>query len=242
MAKRFSISIAGWDEYQERPDRANYTWCKLHSKMITGHFWASSTSDQKAVWLTLLCLRNKQQEDIIHTQDFVLAGYCGIKTSEIPKIITGLMGLGVIQDHGGQIPGKFPDVSRQNPGLELEIEIEKEIEKKGAGRPTPPIAPQLEGEYSERALGILEAVSVEAQLSWLAAYPESSWIRQEINKAAAWIAVNPKRAPKKYAPFMGNWLSRGWESFRKTLPANKPEAAIPEWKRQALEEEKRNAG
>jgi len=242
MAKRFTLSIVGWNEYQERPDRANYTWCKLYSKTITGHFWQSSTLEQKAVWVTLLCLRNMQQEEVIHTQDFVLAGYCGVKASDVTEIIKGLIELGVIRDECGIIPGKIQADSRQNPGLELELELEKEKKEKGAAaiQPLPSvIAPQLVGDYSQKAVALLSTASLELQQTWLASYPDPAWIKQEINKATGWILANPKKAPKKFPAFMSNWLARGWENFRKTLPSNRSAGEIPDWKREALEKEAR---
>lgn len=226
MAKRFSISIVNWEEFQERPDRANYTWFKMHQKTITGHFWQNATLEQKALWFSLLCMRNGQQENVIHTMDFVLSGYSGVKVNQIEETLIGLMGLGVIRDESGIIPADSRQCAghtRGNPGLEIELELEKEREvERPAASPPPRIAPQLIGEYSPKAKAIIQACDISTQESWLAAYPDPAWIKQEINKAAAWVTSNPKRAPKKYPNFMANWLSRGWENFRKTLPANKP--------------------
>lgn len=242
MAKRFALSIVGWDEYQERPDRANYTWFKLHQKTITGHFWASSTLEQKAVWITLLCLRNAQQEEIIHTADFVIAGYCGVKAAQVEEILEGLKGLGVIQDDSRQLPGNAQDETRQIPGLELELELEREKSKKAAAAIPRAlvIAPQLVGDYSPKAKTLLEDVSLETQESWLFAYPDPAWIKQELNKAAAWITSNPKKAPKKFPQFMANWLSRGWEQFRKTIPSNRASERSA-WEIAELEKEKKHA-
>jgi hypothetical protein len=240
--KRFAVSIANWSEYQERPDRANYTWCKLHQKILTGDFWANSTVEQKVMLVVLLCLRNKQDEDVVHAQDFVLAGHAGVNAKQVPGIIAGMIQLGAIVDESRQNPGKARDGSRQNDGLELELEKELEQEKKGAAAapPPPPLAPPLEGDYSPKARALLANVTLDAQLSWLAAYPDPAWIRRELNKATAWIIANPKKAPKKFPAFMNNWLGRGWEQHRKTLPSNSAGAAEePEWKRKVRAEEAR---
>lgn len=72
----------------------------------------------------------------------------------------------------------------------------------------------------------LRSVSQTAQRVWLKAYPDAEWIKSEILKAIAWLEVNPKRRPKSFARFMANWLSSGWEKYRKTIPTN-PAPGIP---------------
>lgn len=43
--------------------------------------------------------------------------------------------------------------------------------------------------------------------AWDKAYPEVN-VDREINKAAAWLIANPKRAKKDYARFLNNWMGR----------------------------------
>lgn len=139
MAKLYDLIIVGWAELQERPDRANYTWFKFPASTITSHLWAHASLEQKAVWITLLCLRNAQQEDVIHTRDFVLAGYCGIAVEGVPAAISGLLDFGVIRDVSRHLPGKILADSGKVPGLDLELEKE---EKKRAGVPEMSPKPQ----------------------------------------------------------------------------------------------------
>lgn len=66
-----------------------------------------------------------------------------------------------------------------------------------------------------------ESITNELFNTWLKTYEDEAWVRLEIGKAASWIVANPKRAPKKdFGRFLNNWLSRGWESHRKTIPSN----------------------
>jgi len=44
----------------------------------------------------------------------------------------------------------------------------------------------------------------------------------EEHKARAWIAANPRRAPRNFAAFFHNWMTKAHEKYRKTLPSNKP--------------------
>jgi len=61
---------------------------------------------------------------------------------------------------------------------------------------------------------------------WLGLYGEE-WVNQEIRQAYVWCTANPGRKPKSnYSRFLNNWLQRGWERHRKTLPSNK---IAPSW-------------
>lgn len=66
---------------------------------------------------------------------------------------------------------------------------------------------------------ILKDVTQSVQRAWLAAYPDAEWVKREILKALVWIEANPRKKSKSFARFMGNWLSKGWESHRKSLPS-----------------------
>jgi hypothetical protein len=229
LAKRFELKIPNWDEYQERPDRSNYVWFKFHQKILTGDFWSKSTLAQKAMFVTLLCLRNAQQEETIRTVDFVLAGHAGIKTNEVEETLKGLITLGVVQDVSGTIPGQTQDVHRQKTGLELELEKNKRREeKKGAGNPLPPVLASLE--FSSKARQLLSTVRPELLSGWCETYPAPDYLLLEANKAANWIITNPKKAPKNFGAFFNSWLQRSWDAYRKTIPSNKPTSGVSqEW-------------
>jgi len=69
---------------------------------------------------------------------------------------------------------------------------------------------------------LLENVSEKLQLSWLSAYPDSQWVLHQMQMAHAWILANPKKAPRKrFGAFMTSWLSRAFESHRKSIPSAK---------------------
>lgn len=56
---------------------------------------------------------------------------------------------------------------------------------------------------------------------WVQIYPPE-WINAELQKAVSWIHANPTKSPKSDFPkFFNNWLSRGWETYRKSLPAER---------------------
>lgn len=68
---------------------------------------------------------------------------------------------------------------------------------------------------------LLTTVSVKVQTAWISTYGETDWIKQEIKKANAWMAANPKRVSKDFGRFMTNWLNKGWENYRKGIPSRR---------------------
>jgi hypothetical protein len=50
--------------------------------------------------------------------------------------------------------------------------------------------------------------------TWEIAFPDSDWVVQQINKAIAWEAANPKRMKKDFGKFMTNWMNKGWDERR----------------------------
>lgn len=68
----------------------------------------------------------------------------------------------------------------------------------------------------------LRTVLASSQERWIKLYHDAPWIRSEILKAIGWLEVNPRKAPKNFARFMGGWLSRGYENYRKTIQSKQP--------------------
>lgn len=60
--------------------------------------------------------------------------------------------------------------------------------------------------------------------NWIQIYTEGV-VRDELAKARAWLAANPKRAKKNFARFFNGWLSRGAE--RKKQDALKAQENLP---------------
>lgn len=77
---------------------------------------------------------------------------------------------------------------------------------------------------------LLKKVKAPLQEAWLDCYQDEKWITQELFKAIVWLTANPKRAPKKdFGRFISNWLSRSFESYRKTIPSNRS-VTLPSYK------------
>jgi len=53
--------------------------------------------------------------------------------------------------------------------------------------------------------------------SWVKTYGRE-FVEMELKKAHSWALANSKKAPKSnWGRFLNNWLSSGWERYRKTL-------------------------
>jgi hypothetical protein len=67
---------------------------------------------------------------------------------------------------------------------------------------------------------VLTQVDLELQKKWVEVYGKEFCLA-EFNKIYTWLAANPTKSPKaNFGKFINTWLTRGWESHRKTLPTN----------------------
>jgi hypothetical protein len=75
---------------------------------------------------------------------------------------------------------------------------------------------EFEGVLTDANRGLLARVKPGVIGVWMQMYP--TWfIKQESERAAAWVAANPAKAPKSnFAKFMNGWLDRGYSTYRQT--------------------------
>lgn len=122
--RKFVLSITAWGEHQERPDRLNYSWFKFHAKTINGHFWSTTSSDELKVWICLLCLRNGQSGEFVHTNDLTLAGYCNFSPKQINEIIDKLILAGSLRD---ETRAETAETRTTGPNIVEESRVEESI-------------------------------------------------------------------------------------------------------------------
>jgi DNA-binding transcriptional regulator YhcF (GntR family) len=99
-------------------------------------------------------------------------------------------------------------------------EVKKEEVCAVAKRNPPAVGAIAEFSDSPALQSALQDVRAKVQQAWLDAYPDVVWIKGELLKARAWIEANPKKAPKSFGRFVTNWLAKGWEYHRKTVPCS----------------------
>lgn len=72
-----------------------------------------------------------------------------------------------------------------------------------------------------------EFKNVNGQMAlWEKAYPAIA-VGIELNKAAAWLAANPKNKKSNYARFLTNWLARAQDSAPKVASQSTPAGWVP---------------
>jgi hypothetical protein len=236
------ITIPKWEKYNPRKDVKKGTWLRLEHDLFENPELEDFTLPEVCSWLYLLCQASKKSDGMIEVKLAHVERIGRIKRKDFLSAVEKLKEIGwiVVDD---TVAARLRNVDVTSAAATNERTDERDETNVRNGRtedsvavgttaPPAPILRNLEGDYSQTALELLAGVPLRLQESWLSAYPDAAWIRQELNKAAAWILANPKKKPKKFPAFMSNWLARGWEDFRKTLPSNKPTAAEPEWKRQ----------
>lgn len=126
------------------------------------------------------------------------------------------------QESDAPLPTKLdPSVGQApaNPVPLQELRIKNNTKYSSAEVASPASCGPVEPLSCEGTKDALAKVKQSVQERWLAAYPDAQWVKQEILKALAWEAANPKKRSKDFGRFMTNWLSNGWERYRKSLPS-----------------------
>lgn len=241
------ITIRNWREFNPRKDVTHSSWFRLNHNFFEDPDFYDFTPSELLAWIYILCVASKKNTDTVRVNILHLERVGRIKEKDFLAAVRKLESLQVILvDVTDTLRGCDEHDTPTNATRRDETNVTNETRRTDSSvavASTAPAAPvaQLVGDYSPKAKTLLCAVPAEMQESWIAAYPDPAWIKQEINKAAAWISANPKKAPKKFPAFMSNWLSRGWEQFRKTLPSNKPGSEESDWAKREREKERRNA-
>lgn len=126
----------------------------------------------------------------------------------------------------GQKEGAEEGLGSPPPGAqdkEEDKDKDKDNFERGVGKTFKVIA-EFYGHPDISEFVINYKITMENQKGWLKLY-DIDYIKREIIKAVGWISANKAKASKPGPGanrFMSGWLDRGWESYRKSLPSNKP--------------------
>lgn len=220
------IELRNWEKFNPRSDRANYSWFRLNNDFFDELF--SLSSEQKIIYIFLLTRASKKNNPSFDLDINYASAILKLSDKTIIKQIQHLAELGVItpaesRQKAGAEPSLLPATYETNVRDETNVTrrtntsiVLEQIQHDGG------IKDQTGNPILEN---LLKLVKPSTQAAWLAAYPDQEWIKTELLKAHAWIDVNPKKAPKHFPRFMGNWLARGWEQYRKTLQSQNPKTA-----------------
>lgn len=234
MAKEYSLKILAWKKYQGREVKTRSSWLRFENNFIESPNFSEFSSDERVVWVYALCCASKLNTDILQVphqcSHRVLHRCTGIDENTFHRTFEKLKKLQLVEirtTRGRYADDTFAnaddtrtthyeDETRRNETRRDEDETKYSCSERG--KPVTEPNPEL---FTESTQDILEGIKREVQDAWLATYQDSGWIRLELSKSWAWIKANPQKAPKaNRARFVTNWLSRGWESYRKSLTSN----------------------
>ena len=251
------VRILNWDKYNEkRKDVTNPTWLRLQNTMPQSMSLFGVPAAERYVFDCLLCLASqKQEEDIEFDPEWFQTVFCGgCFDIETFHRALGLLHGRVIDVTSGLEAGDVTSTSRprnehvtstsrpRNVDVSLqdgqdEQDKTRQDSKRSSERTASPSV--AEAKKTEILLfepdRVVTEFLIRAQIRastlshWRHTYADDEWLRLEILKAVGWLDANPHKKPKSnYARFLGNWLSSGWERYRKTLksePASNGEAS-----------------
>jgi len=223
------LKISNWDKYNPRRAQKTYTWLRLNNDVFHSPDLYKLTLEEKAIWICILCRASKKNSGEIEFNIDWAAHELKVKKSTIESAIKKLDKSGLCR----ALHQTTPDYTRLPPALHDTTPTDRQTDKQ-----TDETDGQTNGTEGELASAVLdsisdtlnyeylEKVSSKIQSAWVKTYGDTSWIKTELNKAVSWCLANPHKTPKsQWAKFFTNWLSRSWESHRKTLPGNSPRAS-----------------
>jgi hypothetical protein len=216
------VEVTNWEKYNPRKDRKKHTWLRLENNFFEDQNTYNLCATAKLFFIMVLCAASKKGDGSVSLSPEYVSTILRIDAKKISSIVNDLVDRGVLRlpvGYQSETNGN-PTYVRTNVQETLTSFSPEQISKEISRGALPDFT---QNETCKERLG---DVSHELQRAWLAAYHDANWITQEILKAHAWLAANPRKARKNFGRFMNEWLSRGYEKYSKTLPSNQPTAQV----------------
>lgn len=210
------MEVMNWSKYNPRNDRKKHSWFRLQNDIATEPKFHGLSAAQKFVAICLFAEASKG-DGRAKVSLLWLSDQLKVKPTLIHETIQALVTSGVVRLPSGnqRLPG---DTDWHTTDGRTDVTDERQVstEPEPGGSVVGAVSPLTQ---DPKVLEILaeKQVSLATQKAWRDAYPDIPWVEQQILKAVAWMAENPTRKKKRFARFMGSWLSRGWDS-RKAPP------------------------
>lgn len=237
------LEIKNWEKHNPRTDVKTAKWFKMSNEFFNDPEFYGMSLEGRTVWIFLLCTASKKMDGTIKINTQMVADNLRTGVDSIDFAILELercksisvMPVTLITNDINTVE------SVRIRALEERREEEKREEKKRKEVCSEPAKPDSkptklilvghipEFEIPEMNQALLKNVPRDTQSLWLQTYQDVQWITMEFTKIVNWLKVNPRKAPKsRLDRFISSWLSRGWESHRKTLPGQfrKPEQRV----------------
>ena len=198
------IEIPGWEKFNPRSDRTNFTWLRFENKFFENPDIYDLSDKQKLLYIFILCQASKAGGGKFKLSVNFTADVVGISRQ---KLDTEL-----------RLLGDLVSVCRHN-GDTMTRTIRDETIRDDTKKPSvssSAVAEELKGlEYI-----LSEKVTLKVQQGWLKVYP-ADYLCQELKQSQLWLDANPLKNPKSsWSRFFTGWLKRGWENYRKSIESN----------------------
>jgi hypothetical protein len=225
VANRFKI--VGWDKINARKDVTNPSWFKFKHAFFEDPEFYDFTQAELLAWIYMLCLASKKSSDEIEI-NFAHAERIGrLKRKDIDSAIKKLLHNQLVPvDVTCAVRGRDADVTCAGARLDkIRLEEIREDKKESSSEHSGECIETALCYFSLDAIFQERKVSRKVQESWIAAFPESEWVCNEIQKALAWEVSNPSRRKKNFASFITRWMTKGWDQ-RRTSSGSDPFAFL----------------
>jgi hypothetical protein len=204
------LKLKNWDKYNKRQkDIRRPLWFAMSNEIFLDPFYSELSDQERQAFLWILCEASRQNKyGEVEVSERLFCQITGYKRSVLDSTLAKLLKSGVAagarQDGGGIATATIhnntiQDITRQDKRIARTDESSSQH---------PECYFEMSDVFDQR--GVKAAITC----SWVEAFPEPSWVMQEIRKALSWEVSNPGRRKKDFGRFMTNWLTRSWDSRR----------------------------
>lgn len=217
------LEILNWEKFNPRKDLKSMPWFRLESDIGYSETLFGLDAETKWLWIFLLSTCARKVNANIEGNYEYISFHSGIEVEKVKKAIKVFENKGLVR-----VTNESDRVTNGSvPNKTNRTEQDEQNEQNTPNQETCSGAISV-FDKNKLIANFLVNVKKSTQVLWVETYQDADWLNTEILKAMAWLDANPKKKPKGKNParFLGNWFSRGWESYRKTLPSNKPNQDI----------------
>lgn len=217
-----TVHVTDWSKYNPRTDSKLHSWIRFENQFFEKTF--SWTNDERMVFIYVLCKRSQSKQDVFDIDMGLASVLLKLPFQKIMNDLTSLNNSGFIELKSNLKLLKVTQSNFESPCTTIRNETKRDETQKGSTCEKTYKSRRLRGAISEfqehvTIEDMLSSVTHNLQTTWISVYGDVAWLRQEVLKAVAWEAANPRKISKDKGRFLTNWFSRGWESHRKTQPA-----------------------
>ncbi len=211
------VEVINWALYNPRTDSKRPTWFRVDNDFATGPGFFEFDCEQKWLWVVILSLVSQKNGQPITWSSAYIESITGIKEKKQLQTIEKFEQFSRLRVSRDITSSNISNLPATN---ERDVRTNETNETDSTAQVALPVAVALHHVDLAPIGNILLDRKIKPDLTktWLFAFPEPEWIIQEVQKAIAWEAANPRKQKKDFGKFMTNWLNRGWDSRK--VPTN----------------------